>query len=147
MVRYKGHIRCVDCTLFLHQSKTDRAIFWTIISANTVLLNKGKYTHTYIYIHTNTFQLKLYMSLWQRLLWWVSPDICTPRSPALIPPPNADLIWRKKLEMFLIKGTFGSYWKWHASGTGAVSLKPHHMWLPSFASVSLSGSPMGSTFS
>lgn len=116
IVRYKGHIRCIDHTLFLHRSRTDRA-FLTIILANN---RATKQRQIHIYIYTDTSQLKLYMSLWQTNFLVVSPDICTPKTPALIPPPNADLIWRKKLEMFLIKGTFGSYWKWHASGTGAL---------------------------
>lgn len=66
MVRYKGHIRCIDCTLLLHQSKIDRAIFLTIILANNRATKQWQiHTHIYIYMYTNTFQLKLYMSLWQ----------------------------------------------------------------------------------
>ena len=50
MVRYKGCIRCGDRTLFLHQSKTDRAIFWTIILANNHA-TKQRQIHIYIYMY------------------------------------------------------------------------------------------------
>lgn len=53
MVRYKGCIRCVDRTLFLHQSKTDRAIFGTIILANN-RATKQRQIHTYIHKHVST---------------------------------------------------------------------------------------------
>lgn len=89
---------------------------------------KQRQIHAYIHKHVSTKVIHVTLTN-KGFFSGISPDICTPKSPALIPPPNADLIWRKKLVMFLIKGTFGSYGKWHASRTGARSLKPH-LWLP-----------------
>lgn len=108
-MEYKGHpqtwlgtkatITCTDHTLFLIRVRLTEH-FTQLSQQITMLFNKGK--HTYIHRHILT-KITCHCDT----LWCFSQTFAPPESPVLIPSPNADLK-KKKLEMFLIKGTLAA---------------------------------------